>query len=164
MLATMATWCECTDPEFVTEAAGAVGPHKAPDESTVVSCVDEKPPTQAPGRARSYTRASNRPTMIGCSDSCKRNSISTVCAGPEVATDKVTVAHKNHHHRVEFLGFMTKLVAAFPSETATHIALDNLGMSASTNNGCHATGALCMGSSVATPGSSPRLTKMRDRY
>jgi hypothetical protein len=107
----MATWCECTTPEFVTEAAGAVGLCKAPRESSAVNCVEDKPPTQATGRAQSYPQLSNRRTLMGRSDSCTRNGISTVRTTLEVATDKATVAHKNRHHRVEFLDFMTGFVA-----------------------------------------------------
>ena len=160
----METWCECTAPELATKAAGVVESHKAPAESIVVNRVDEKPSTQAPGRARSYPKVSNRRTLIGCSGSCKRNGISTLCAAREVATGKVAVAHKNRHHGVESLDFMTGSVATFPSETTTHTVLDNLGMSASTNNGGRATSAWFKGSSVATPGSFPRLTKRRNGY
>jgi transposase len=42
-----------------------------------------------------------------------------------VATGKVTATHKNRRRRVEFLGFMNDLVAAYPGKEL-HVVLDNL--------------------------------------
>ena len=54
-----------------------------------------------------------------------RNGTSTLFAAFEVATGKVTTAHKNRRRRVEFLEFMNRIVAAHP-DTAIHVVLDNL--------------------------------------
>lgn len=126
MLATMATWCECTAAKLATRLAGVVGPYRTSPESTVVNCIDEKPSTQPPGRAQSYPQVANPSAPIGYSDGCKHNGISTLFAALEVATDKVTAARKRRHHRVAFLGLMNGFVAAFLGETAPLFMLDNL--------------------------------------
>ena len=46
-------------------------------------------------------------------------------AALEVATGKVTAAHSKRRRRIEFLGFMNSLVAAFP-DRELHVILDNL--------------------------------------
>ena len=43
----------------------------------------------------------------------------------EVATGKVTAAHKTRRRRIEFLDFMNDIVAAYP-DTDIHVVLDNL--------------------------------------
>jgi hypothetical protein len=43
----------------------------------------------------------------------------------EVATGKVTAAHKTRRRRIEFLDFMNDIVAAH-ADTAIHVILDNL--------------------------------------
>jgi hypothetical protein len=43
----------------------------------------------------------------------------------EVATGRIIAAHSKRRRRVEFLGFMNSLVAAFPDRTL-HVILDNL--------------------------------------
>jgi trans-aconitate methyltransferase len=55
----------------------------------------------------------------------KRNGTSTLFAAFEVATGKVTAAHKKRRRRIEFLDFMNDIVAAWP-DTAIHVVLDNL--------------------------------------
>ena len=46
-------------------------------------------------------------------------------AALDVATGKVLGEHKKRRRRVEFLGFMDKVVAAFP-DRELHVVLDNL--------------------------------------
>src|SRR6476661_6756184 len=46
-------------------------------------------------------------------------------AALEVATGRIIAAHSKRRRRVEFLGFMNSLVAAFPDRTL-HVILDNL--------------------------------------
>ncbi len=41
------SWCESTDPEFVTKVAEIVGLYMAPPENAIVLSVDEKPSIQA---------------------------------------------------------------------------------------------------------------------
>jgi transposase len=119
------SWCESHDPEFAAKAADVVGLYVAPPENAIVICVDEKPSIQALERAQGYLKLPNGRTLTGHSHDYKRNGTSTLFAAFEVATGKVTVAHKNRRRRVEFLDFMNEIVAAYP-DTALHVILDNL--------------------------------------
>jgi transposase len=100
------SWCESNDPKFTAKAADVVGLYMAPPENAIVICVDEKPSIQALERAQGYLKLPNGRTLTGHSHDYKRNGTSTLFAAFEVATGKVTVAHKNRRRRVEFLAFM----------------------------------------------------------
>src|ERR1700751_2666164 len=119
------SWCESNDPEFVAKAADVVGLYMAPPENAIVICVDEKPSIQALERAQGYLKLPNGRSLTGHSHDYKRNGTSTLFAAFEVATGKVTAAHKKRRRRVEFLDFMNDIVAAY-SDTAIHVVLDNL--------------------------------------
>ena len=119
------SWCESNDPEFVAKAADVVGLYMAPPENAIVICVDEKPSIQALERAQGYLKLPNGRALTGHSHDYKRNGTSTLFAAFEVATGKVTVAHKKRRRRIEFLDFMNDVVAAYP-DTAIHVVLDNL--------------------------------------
>lgn len=119
------SWCESDDPEFAAKAADVVGLYIAPPHNAVVICVDEKPSIQALERAQGYLKLPNGRTLTGHSHDYKRNGTSTLFAAFEVATGKVTTAHKSRRRRVEFLDFMNDIVAAYP-DTALHVVLDNL--------------------------------------
>jgi DDE superfamily endonuclease len=97
----------------------------APPENAIVICVDEKPSIQALERAQGYLKLPNGRALTGHSHDYKRNGTSTLFAAFEVATGKVTAAHKNRRRRVEFLSFMNEIVADH-SDTAIHVILDNL--------------------------------------
>ena len=120
-----AAWCESDDPEFVAKAADVVGLYMAPPENAIVICVDEKPSIQALERVQGYLKLPNGRALTGHSHDYKRNGTSTLFAAFEVATGKVTAAHKNRRRRVEFLDFMNDIVADHP-DTAIHVILDNL--------------------------------------
>src|SRR5215208_4262715 len=120
------SWCESNDPEFTAKAADVVGLYMAPPENAIVICIDEKPSIQALERAQGYLKLPNGRTLTGHSHDYKRNGTSTLFAAFEVATGKVTAAHKKRRRRVEFLDFMNDVVAAYP-DTAIHVVLDNLG-------------------------------------
>jgi transposase len=124
-LAGRKSWCESDDPEFVAKAADVVGLYMAPPENAIVICVDEKPSIQALERAQGYLKLPNGRALTGHSHDYKRNGTSTLFAAFEVATGKVTVAHKNRRRRVEFLDFMNEIVASYPG-IAIHVVLDNL--------------------------------------
>lgn len=124
-LAGRKSWCESDDPEFAAKAADVVGLYMAPPENAVVICVDEKPSIQALERAQGYLRLPNGRALTGHSHDYKRHGTSTLFAAFEVATGKVTAAHKNRRRRVEFLAFMNDIVAGYP-DTAIHVILDNL--------------------------------------
>ena len=119
------SWCESDDPEFVAKAADVVGLYMAPPENAIVICVDEKPSIQALERAQGYLKLPNGRALTGHSHDYKRNGTSTLFAAFEVATGKVTAAHKKRRRRLEFLDFMNDIVAAYP-DTAIHVVLDNL--------------------------------------
>jgi len=125
-LAGRKSWCESDDPEFVAKAADVVGLYMAPPENAIVICVDEKPSIQALERAQGYLKLPNGRALTGHSHDYKRNGTSTLFAAFEVATGKVTAAHKKRRRRVEFLDFMNHIVAAYPTDTAIHVVLDNL--------------------------------------
>lgn len=124
-LAGRKSWCESTDPEFVTKAADVVGLYMAPPENAIVISVDEKPSIQALERAQGYLKLPNGRALTGHSHDYKRNGTTTLFAAFEVATGKVTAAHKKRRRRIEFLDFMNDIVAAH-SDTAIHVILDNL--------------------------------------
>src|ERR1700734_3673974 len=124
-LAARKSWCESNDPEFAAKAADVVGLYMAPPENAIVICVDEKPSIQALERAQGYLKLANGRALTGHSHDYKRNGTSTLFAAFEVATGKVTAAHKTRRRRIEFLDFMNDIVAAWP-DTAIHVVLDNL--------------------------------------
>jgi len=124
-LAGRKSWCESKDAAFVAKAADVVGLYMAPPENAIVICVDEKPSIQALERAQGYLKLPNGRALSGHSHDYKRNGTSTLFAALEVATGKVTAAHKKRRRRVEFLDFMNDIVAAWP-DTAIHVVLDNL--------------------------------------
>lgn len=124
-LAGRKSWCESNDPEFAAKAADVVGLYMAPPENAIVICVDEKPSIQALERAQGYLKLPNGRALTGHSHDYKRNGTSTLFAAFEVATGKVTAAHKTRRRRVEFLDFMNSVVAANPGKTI-HVVLDNL--------------------------------------
>jgi transposase len=124
-LAGRKSWCESNDPEFAAKAADVVGLYMAPPENAIVICVDEKPSIQALERAQGYLKLPNGRALTGHSHDYKRNGTSTLFAAFEVATGKVTAAHKSRRRRIEFLDFMNVVVAAYP-DTVLHVVLDNL--------------------------------------
>lgn len=124
-LAGRKSWCESSDPEFVAKAADVVGLYMAPPENAIVICVDEKPSIQALERAQGYLKLPNGRALTGHSHDYKRNGTSTLFAAFEVATGKVTAAHKTRRRRVEFLDFMNDIVAAYRGKDI-HVVLDNL--------------------------------------
>ena len=107
------SWCESKDPEFAAKApmwSGCTWRHR---RTLLVFCVDEKPSIQALERAQGYLKLPNGRALTGHSHDYKRHGTSTLFAAFDVATGKVTVAHKKRRRRVEFLGFMNQIVAAY---------------------------------------------------
>ena len=120
-----ATWCESNDPAFVAKAADVVGLYVDPPAKAIVLCVDEKPSIQALERAQGYLKLPNGRALTGQSHDYKRHGTTTLFAALEVATGRIIAAHSKRRRRVEFLGFMNSLVAAFP-DRKLHVILDNL--------------------------------------
>lgn len=124
-LAARKSWCESNDPEFAAKAADVVGLYVDPPAKAVVLCVDEKPSIQALERAQGYLKLPNGRALTGQSHDYTRHGTTTLFAALEVATGKVVAAHSKQRRRVEFLGFMNRLAAAYPKREL-HVVLDNL--------------------------------------
>src|SRR6202795_286464 len=124
-LAARKSWCESNDPEFVAKAADVVGLYVDPPAKAIVLCVDEKPSIQALERAQGYLKLPNGGALTGQSHDYKRHGTTTLFAALEVATGKIIAEHSKRRRRVEFLGFMKSVVAAFP-DRELHVILDNL--------------------------------------
>lgn len=124
-LARRKSWCESNDPDFTAKAADIVGLYLAPPAKAIVLCIDEKPSIQALERAQGYLKLPNGRALTGQSHDYKRHGTSTLFAAFEVATGKVTAAHKKRRRRTEFLDFMNSIVAAYPRKQI-HVVLDNL--------------------------------------
>src|SRR3974390_2255773 len=124
-LAARKSWCESNDPNFTAKAADVVGLYVAPPAKAIVLCVDEKPSIQALERAQGYLKLPNGRALTGQSHDYKRHGTTTLFAALEVATGKIIATHSKRRRRVEFLGFMKRVVAAFP-DPALHAILANL--------------------------------------
>jgi transposase len=124
-LAARKSWCESDDPDFAAKATDVVGLYVDPPAKAIVLCVDEKPSIQALERAQGYLRLPNGRTLTGQSHDYTRHGTTTLFAALEVATGKVIATHSKRRRRVEFLGFMNSVVAAFP-DRELHVILDNL--------------------------------------
>jgi transposase len=124
-LAARKSWCESNDPEFSAKAADIVGLYLDPPAKAIVLCVDEKPSIQALERAQGYLKLPNGRALTGQSHDYKRHGTTTLFAALELATGKVIASHSKRRRRVEFLGFMNSIVAAFPGHEL-HVILDNL--------------------------------------
>ncbi|HLH95805.1 MAG TPA: IS630 family transposase [Xanthobacteraceae bacterium] len=124
-LAARKSWCESNDPEFVTKAADVVGLYIDPPAKAIVLCIDEKPSIQALERAQGYLKLPNGRALCGQSHDYKRHGTTTLFAALEVATGQIIATHSKRRRRIEFLGFMNSVVAAFP-DRELHVILDNL--------------------------------------
>jgi transposase len=124
-LAARKSWCESNDPEFAAKAADVVGLYIDPPAKAIVLCVDEKPSIQALERAQGYLKLPNGRALTGQSHDYKRHGTTTLFAALEVATGKIIAEHSKRRRRVEFLGFMNRVVAAFPAREM-HVIIDNL--------------------------------------
>ncbi len=124
-LAARKSWCESNDPKFAAKAADVVGLYVDPPAKAIVLCVDEKPSIQALERAQGYLKLPNGRALTGQSHDYKRHGTTTLFAALDVATGKIIAAHSKRRRRVEFLGFMNSVAAAFPDRDL-HVVLDNL--------------------------------------
>jgi transposase len=113
------SWCESNDPDFASKAADVVGLYIDPPKKAIVLCVDEKPSIQALERAQGYLKLPNGRALTGQSHDYKRHGTTTLFAALEVASGKVLGEHSKRRRRVEFLGFMNKVVAALPGPRAS---------------------------------------------
>src|SRR5246127_55874 len=124
-LAARKSWCESNDPAFAAKAADVVGLYIDPPAKAIVLCVNEKPSIQALERAQGYLKLPNGRALTGQSHDYKRHGTTILFAALEVATGRILAAHSKRRRRVEFLGFMNRIAAAFPNRQL-HVILDNL--------------------------------------
>jgi len=97
----------------------------APPDKAIVLCIDEKPSIQALERAQGYLKLPNGRALTGQSHDYKRHGTTTLFAALEVATGKITATHTKRRRRVEFLGFMNGVVAAYTGREL-HVIMHNL--------------------------------------
>ncbi len=111
------------DPAFAKKVKDVVGLYLNPPENAVVLSVDEKTSIQAlertqlplplrSGRARRHTH------------DYKRHGVVDLYAALEIATGKVTHRLSASHKAADFIGFMNRVVRAYP-EQELHVILDN---------------------------------------
>jgi hypothetical protein len=65
-------------------------------------------------RAQGYLKLPNGRALTGQSHDYKRHGTTTLFAALEVASGRIVAEHSKRQRRVEFLGFMNRVVAAFP--------------------------------------------------
>src|SRR6202049_1746053 len=124
-LAARKSWGGRNSPNLTAKAADVVGLYVAPPAKAIVLCVDEKPSIQALERAQGYLKLPNGRALTGQSHDYKRHGTTTLFAALEVATGRIIASHSKRRRRVEFVGFMNSVVAAFP-DRRLHVILDNL--------------------------------------
>ncbi len=117
--------CASTRPKFATKAADVVGLYIDPPAKAIVLCVDEKPSIQALERAPGYLKLPNGRALTGQSHAYKRHGTTTLFAALDVGSGRIIAEHSKRRRRIEFLGFMNRLVTAFP-DRELHVILDNL--------------------------------------
>jgi transposase len=111
------------DPAFARKVKDVVGLYLNPPENAVVLSVDEKTSIQAlertqlplplrSGRARRHTH------------DYKRHGVVDLYAALEIATGKVTHRLSASHKAADFIGFMNRVVRAYPDQEL-HVILDN---------------------------------------
>jgi hypothetical protein len=115
---------EINDPQFAAKAADCGWPLRRSAAKAILLCVDEKPSIQALERAQGYLKLPNGRALTGHSRDYKRDGTTTLLAALEVANGTIIAAHSKRRRRVEFLGFMNSLLAAFP-DRELHVILDN---------------------------------------
>ena len=84
------------------------------DEASKAPVRISRPSIQALERAQGYLKLPNGRALTGHSHDYKRHGTTTLFAAFEVATGKVTGAHKKRRRRKEFLAFMDEVVGPIP--------------------------------------------------
>jgi transposase len=114
------------DPQFVEKLTDVVGVYLTPPQNAVVLCVDEKSQIQAldrtqpglpmkPGRCGTFTH------------DYKRNGTTTLFAALHMVEGRVIGECYPRHRHQEFLKFLRRLDAEFPTGQTLHLILDNYG-------------------------------------
>lgn len=119
------SWCVSTDPQFAAKAADIIGLYLNPPENALVVSIDEKPSIQALERRTGYVQTSNGKIVRGYKSTYKRHGTLNLFAALEIATGAIHGKMTERKRRVEFLEFMDKLVAQWPTDKEIHVILDN---------------------------------------
>ncbi len=100
--------------------------NEAAGPNVAIISYDEKPGIQAIGNT-----APDMPPQPGCypgwarDHEYKRHGTLSLLAGIDLLTGKVHASVENRHRSREFVGFLKKLDAAYPTDTAIKLILDN---------------------------------------
>lgn len=111
------------DPEFTAKVRDVVGLYLNPPDNAVVLSVDEKTSIQALQRTQMPLPLRSGRAVRHTHD-YKRHGVVDLYAALEVATGKVTHKVTDAHTANDFLGFMKKVVRAYPDQEL-HVILDN---------------------------------------
>ena len=114
------------DPKFLEKLTDVVGLYLNPPEKALVLCVDEKSQIQALDRTQPGLPLKKGRCGTMTHD-YKRNGTTTLFAALELAQGKVIGQCFARHRHQEFLKFLKRLDAEFPSELKLHLVLDNYG-------------------------------------
>jgi len=114
------------DPKFLEKLTDVVGLYLNPPEKAMVLCVDEKSQIQALDRTQPGLPLKKGRCGTMTHD-YKRNGTTTLFAALEVAQGKVIGQCYARHRHQEFLKFLQRLDAEFPSEVGLHVVMDNYG-------------------------------------
>ena len=114
------------DPKFLEKLTDVVGLYLNPPEKALVLCVDEKSQIQALDRTQPGLPMKNGRCGTMTHD-YKRNGTTTLFAALEVAQGKVIGQCYARHRHQEFLKFLRRLDAEFPSGIKLHVVMDNYG-------------------------------------
>jgi len=114
------------DPQFLAKLTDVVGLYLNPPEKALVLCVDEKSQIQALDRTQPGLPLKKGRCGTMTHD-YKRNGTTCLFAALEVAQGKVVGQCYARHRHQEFLKFLKRLDAEFPSEINLHMVMDNYG-------------------------------------
>ncbi len=114
------------DPNFLQKLTDVVGLYLNPPEKALVLCVDEKSQIQALDRTQPGLPLKKGRCGTMTHD-YKRNGTTTLFAALEVAEGKVVGQCYARHRHQEFLRFLQRLDAEFPTEIKLHVVMDNYG-------------------------------------
>jgi transposase len=114
------------DPRFLEKLTDVVGLYLNPPEKALVLCVDEKSQIQALDRTQPGLPLKKGRCGTMTHD-YKRNGTTTLFAALELAEGKVIGQCYARHRHQEFLKFLKRLDAEFPTELKLHLVMDNYG-------------------------------------
>jgi transposase len=112
------------DPDFESKLLDIVGLYLNPPDHALVLCVDEKTGIQALDRTQPLLPLKAKHPRSWTNEYV-RHGTQTLLAALEIATGQVLAQVKQRRTSVNFLRFMSEVVAAFP-QRQLHVILDNL--------------------------------------